>query len=45
MELGEIQSPGHRMDTTPETEHLSQLFESETNLGGTVCGKAARTGL
>ena len=33
------------MDTIAKTKDLSQLSICETDLGRTVCGKAARTGL
>ena len=33
------------MDTTVSTQDISQLSDSEAVIGGTVCGKSARTGL
>ena len=33
------------MDAIIKTKDLSQFSASETDLGGTVCGKAARTDL
>ena len=43
--MGKGQKANGRMDTISETENLSQPTFSETVNGGTVCRKAARTGL
>ena len=43
--MGKGQKANGRMDAIGETENLSQSTFSETVNGGTVCRKAARTGL
>jgi len=43
--MGKGQKANGRMDTISETKNLSQPTFSETVNGGTVCRKAARTGL
>jgi len=43
--MGKDQKAYGRMDATSETKDLSQPTFSETVNGGTVCRKAARTGL
>ena len=43
--MGKGQKADGRMDTISETKNLSQPTFSETVNGGTVCRKAARTGL
>ena len=45
MVVGKDQKANGRMDATNETKNLSQPTFSETINGGTVCRKAARTGL
>jgi len=45
LELGQVQKALREMDTFDQAKDLSWLSNSETDLGGTVCGKAARTGL
>lgn len=43
--MGKGQEANGGMDTISETKNLSQPTFSETVNGGTVCRKAARTGL
>ena len=45
LDMGKGQKANGRMDTISETKNLSQPTFSETVDGGTVCRKAARTGL
>ena len=45
LELGKVCASGQQMAATPTSKDMSQLYFSKPNFRGTVCGKAARTGL
>ena len=45
MDMGKVYQAFNRMVSISDTQYLSQFNFSETDLGGTGCGKAVRPGL